>query len=56
MGGAKNQIMSLLKDKKFIQPKLIKTVYGDGKKPSKLKIQKQSEANIIKNIRNLLKL
>lgn len=46
----------------FLKPKIIvkenvKTVYGSGKKPSKLRIQKQSEEeNIIKNIKNLFQL
>ena len=31
-------------------------MYGSGNRPSKLKIQKQSEDNIIKSIRNLFKL
>ena len=34
----------------------VKTVYGGGKKSSNLKIQKQSENNRIKNMRNLFKL
>ena len=56
VGGVKNRIMILCKTKDYSQPKLVKTVYEDGKKPIKLKIQKQSENNIIKNIRNLFKL
>ena len=56
MSDVKDQIMSLFKTKDYIEAKLVKTVYGGGKKPSKLKIQKQSEDNIIKNIRNLFKL
>ena len=31
-------------------------MYGSGNKPSKLKIQEQSEDNIIKNLRNIFKL
>ena len=48
MGGIKDQIMSLFKIKGYSKPKPVKTVYGGGKK--------QSEVNIIKSIRNLLKL
>ena len=48
MGGIKDQIMSLFKTKGYSKPKPVKTVYGGGKK--------QSEVNIIKSIRNLLKL
>ena len=36
--------------------KCVRNLYGAGKKPSKLKIQKQSEDNVIKNMRNLFKL
>ena len=39
------------------KPKRIKTVYGSGKKPNYLKLQKQSEEDsIIKNIKDLFKL
>ena len=48
LGGIKDQIMSLFKTKGYSKPKPVKTVYGGGKK--------QSEENIIKSIRNLLKL
>ena len=37
MSGVKDQIMSLFKTKDYIEPKLVKTVHGGGKKPSKLK-------------------
>ena len=43
MGGIKDQIMSLFKTKDYSKPKSVKTLYGGGKKPSKLKVQKQSE-------------
>ena len=58
MGGVKDQIMSLFKTKDYSRPKRVKNVYGGGKKPSEIQkqIQKQSEENIIKSIRNLLKL
>ena len=56
MGGVKDQIMSCFKVQDYSQPKHVKTVPGGGKKPSKLKIQKQSDDKIIKNIRNLFKL
>ena len=56
MGGAKDQIMSLFKTKDYyIQPKLVKTLYRGGKKSRKLKVQKRSEDNIIKNTSNLFK-
>ena len=48
--------MSLYKTKSYSQPKYVTTKQGGGKKPSKLKILKQFEDNIIKNIRNLFKL
>ena len=51
MEGVKDQIMSLFKTKDYS-----KTIYGGGKKPSKSKIQKQSEENVIKSIRKLSKL
>ena len=56
MGGVKDQIMYLFKTnstKQYSKPKHAKNVYGIGKKLRKLKIKKQSEDNIIKNIRNL---
>ena len=48
--------MRLFKIKDYNEPKYVKTVQGDGKKPSKSKIQKQSEDNIIKSGRNRFKL
>ena len=49
--------MSLFKTKDYSKPKLVKTVYRSGKKPSTLKIQKESEEeNIIRSIRILFKL
>ena len=49
--------MSPFKTKDYSKPKRVKTLNGSGKKPSKLRIQKQSEEeNIIKNIRNTFKL
>ena len=56
MGVVNDQIMSLFKTKNYSESKRVKTVYGGTKKPSKFKIQKQSEENIIKSIRNLFKL
>ena len=56
MGGNKHQIMRLSKTKDYIQPKRAKTMYGGGKTLNKLKIQKHSSGNIIKNIRNLFRL
>ena len=47
MGGVKDHIVSLFKNKDYSQPKRVKTVYRGGKKPSKLKIQNQSEDHII---------
>ena len=47
MGGVKDHIMSLFKNKDYSQLKCVKIMYGGGKKPSKLKIQNQSEDNII---------
>ena len=56
MGGVKDVLMSLFianPTKDFIKPKHAKNMYGRENKPSKLKIQKQSEENkLIKNIRN----
>ena len=48
--------MGLFKTKNYSQLKRVKTVHGARKKQRKLRIQKQSEDNIIKNIRNLFKL
>ena len=57
MGGVKNYSMSLFKTQDYSKPKHVKTAYGSGKKPSKLRIQKQSEEeNIVKNIKNLFQL
>lgn len=57
MGYVKNYSMSLFKTQDYSKPKHVKTAYGSGKKPSKLRIQKQSEEeNIIKNIKNLFQL
>ena len=59
MGGAKDKIMGLFKanqNKHYNKPKLVKNVPGGGKKPQKLKIKKQSEDKIIKNIRHPFKL
>ena len=56
MGGVKDQTRSCFKTKYYSQLKRFKTVHGSGKKPSKLKIQKQSEDKIIKNIRKYFKL
>ena len=47
---------SLFKTKDYNQVKHVQTVYGGGKKPNELKIKKQSEDNIIKNLRNVFKL
>ena len=49
--------MSPFKTKDYSKPKRVKILNGSGQKPSKLRIQKQSEEeNIIKNIRNTFKL
>ena len=51
MDNVKDQIMSVFKTSPttgYSKPKHTKTVYGGGKKSSKLKIQKESEDNIIK--------
>ena len=50
-------LMSLFKtkaNKGNSKPTCVKNVYAGEKKPRKLKIQKKSEANIIKYIKNLL--
>ena len=39
--------------KYYSKPTRAKNVYVAGKKPKKLKIKKQSEGKIIKNVRNL---
>ena len=55
----KDKMMLLFKiktTKTYSKPTLIKNMYSGGKKPRKLKIQKQSEGNIIKNIRNSFRL
>ena len=62
VGGVKNQIFleSLFKanpTKDNSKPKRAKNMYDKENKPSKLKLQRQSEEdNIIQNIRNLFKL
>ena len=54
---SEDKIMSLLK--KVTQLKIIatciKNVHGGRKRPRKLKTQRQSEGNIIENIRNLFR-
>ena len=52
----KNKFWVLFKIKDYSQWKHVKIVYGGGQKWNKLKIQKQSEDNIIENIRNLFKI
>ena len=47
--------MSFFKTEGYSKSKCVKTVYGSGKKPNKLKIQQQPQDNIIKNKRNLFK-
>lgn len=47
--------MSLFQTNDYIQLKCFKFLNGDGKKSSKLKIQKQAEGNLTENIRNLFK-
>ena len=47
--------MSLFKIKDYSQPKRVKILYEDGKEPSKLTIQKKSEDDKTKSVRNLLK-
>ena len=57
MVGVKDQVMSLFKTWDYSKSKRVKTFYRSKKKPNKLRIQKQSEEEIIiKNIRNLFKL
>ena len=56
MDGVKFQIIILFKTKDYSKPKRLETVYGSGKKTSNLKIQKQSEEDIIKLIRDLFNL
>ena len=59
MGGAKDKTMSLFKTnttKDYSKLMHIRNINVGGKKPSKLKMQKQSEDNKIKNIRNLFRL
>lgn len=53
MGCARDQIISIFKAKDYSQTKCLKTVHRRGKKPSKLKTQKQSEDDTIKSIRNI---
>ena len=36
----------MFKTNECVKPRCVKTLYGDGKKPSKIKIQKKSEENI----------
>ena len=58
VGGVKDTIISLFKKniaKDYSKVKCIKNLCGGGKKPRKLKMQRQSEDNIIKNIRHLLR-
>ena len=56
VGRVKDQIINILKTKDYSKPKRVKTEYGGGRKSSKLKIQKQSEENMIKSIKKLFKL
>ena len=59
MSGAKDKVMKLLKTnptKDYSKPKCVKKVHEGKTKPRKLKILKQSEHKIIKNIGNLFKL
>ena len=57
MVGVKDQVMSLFKTWDYSKSKRVKTFYRSKKKPNKLRIQKQSEEEIIiKKIRNLFKL
>ena len=48
MGGVNDQIMNLFKSKDYSKRKRVKTVNGSGKE--------QSEENVIKIIRNFLKI
>ena len=41
MGGVKERIMSIFKNKDCSQPERVKSVYRSRKKPRKLEIQKQ---------------
>ena len=42
--------------KNYSKPKLVKNKHAVGKKPKKLKFQKQSEDKTFKNIKNLFRL
>ena len=57
MDNVKDKIVSLFKTnltKDYSKPTRIKNVYGGGKIPTKLKIKKQSEDNIITDVRKLI--
>ena len=56
LGDVQNGNICLFKTEDYVQSKRVKTVYGGKKKPSKLKIQKQSKINTIKNVGVLFKL
>ena len=55
VGGFKGNVVSLFKTN-TLEEYGKQTVHGSGNRPSKLKIQKQTEDNIIKSIRNLFEL
>ena len=52
VGGFKDEVVSLFKTN-TPEEYCEQTVYGSRNRPSKLKIQKQSEDNMIKSIKNL---
>ena len=59
MDDVKANIMSFFKiktTKDYSKPTRVENVHECGKKPTKLKLQKQFEDNIIKNIRNIFRL
>ena len=58
MGGNKNKFMSLFETntiKIYSKQALVKNLHGGAKKPRKLKIQKKSAENLIKNTKNLFR-
>ena len=57
MGGNKNKFMSLFETntiKIYSKQTLVKNLHGGAKKPRKLKIQKKSAENLIKNTKIFL--
>ena len=57
--GVKDKILSLFKTNTTTDQSkqiCVKNVYGSGKKPRKIKIQKHTDNNMSRNIRNLFRL